>query len=492
MTYRQNQIPNANIPNSNSPNVNLINNLKQNSNPPVSFISSTYDPSRQMSSMQQSLKTAPNFNSSKQSEKLPPPPQSYPQPSKNIQIPANTQSKHMENKQNNHPSESGRPSGLPIHPNSREGQNLRQMQNMQNTQMQNAQMQKSQQDLIIIDKVSDKIYNHFRVKYPTTIEASGFNKNTITNIVNQVIKKETLNEKSISKIIDIIDQKFKMTINSDNRQGNQYDTTNFSMDTESKISIDKYLENYTNKVSILLDSSDKAIEAELPKSMGPINELVKITPPEPFSEDFPIRDRQKHIDMMIPEVREFDYYIVINSNDRNIIKFSEPSYFVVDFAPAPSGETTPQTGYIDRSFPNIKSCELISIIVLDTSNIAGSSEYNSVSYPYLLLQFDELQNNYFATNSNISKAFAILTDYNLIGKYRYYSIFGSLGDSSVSHVYNPRINLSKLTTRILLPNGTPYNFGTENTNDTSNSCVTFGFKLTTIQKNLGTSFMNSA
>jgi hypothetical protein len=462
-----------------------------------------------MSSMQQSLKTAPNFKSSKQSEKLPPPPQSYPQPSKNIQVPSNMSinnmqipSKNMENKQNNHPSESGRPSGLPIHPNSREGQNMRNTQNMQNMQMQNmqmqnmqmqnAQIQKSQQDLIIIDKVSDKIYNHFRVKYPTTIEASGFNKTTITNIVNQVIKKETLNEKSISKIIDIIDQKFKMTINSDNRQGNQYDTTNFSMDTESKISVDKYLENYTNKVSILLDSSDKAIEAELPKSMAPINDLIKITPPEPFSEDFPIRDRQKHTDMMIPEVREFDYYIVINSNDRNIIKFSEPSYFVVDFAPAPSGETTPQTGYIDRSFPNIKSCELISIIVLDTSNIAGSSEYNGVSYPYLLLQFDELQTNYFATNSNISKAFAILTDYNLIGKYRYYSIFGSLGDSSVSHVYNPRINLSKLTTRILLPNGTPYNFGTENTHDTSNSCVTFGFKLTTIQKNLGTSFMNSA
>ena len=264
------------------------------------------------------------------------------------------------------------------------------------------------------------------------------------------------------------------------------------MDTESKISMDKYLENYTNKVSILLDS-DKAIEADLPKTMAPINDIIKITPPEPFSEDFPIRDRKKQTDMMIPEVREYDYYIVINSNDRNIITFPDPSTFVINFAPAPSGDiNNKQTGYIDRAFANIKSCELINIVLLNTSNIAGSSDKVGIKYPYLLLQFDELQNNYYGTNSNLSKSFALLTDYTITGNYRYYSIFGSLGDSSVSRVYNPRINLSKLTTRILLPDGSPFSFGTENTNDTSNSCITFGFKITTIQKNLGTSFMNTA
>ena len=504
MTFRQNSIMN------NSPNMNNMNNINQNINPPVSLIKSTYDPSRQMSSMNQTLKNVPN----QKSNKLPPPPQSYPIPSKtinvpinmNVTMPMNTQSTYNNNNKNNnnshslsHPSESGRPpSGLPVHPNSSEGQMIRNTQNQQNQQnQQNLQnqfnsQQPSQQEIMIIDKVSDKIYTHFKSKYPTTIEASGFNKTTIVSIVSQSIKKEPITEKSISKIIDLIDHKFKSTINSDNRQGKQYDTTNFSMDTESKISIDKYLENYTNKVSILLDTSDKAIEAELPKAMAPINDIIKITPPEPFSEDFPIRDRSKHTDMMIPEVREYDYHIVINSNDRNIIKNPEPSYFIIDFAPAPSGESQKQTGYIDRGFSNIKSCELLSIVLLDTSNIVGSSEYNGVSYPYLLLQFDELQNNYYGTNTYLSKSFAILTDYTISGKYKYYSIFGSLGDSSVSRVYNPRINLSKLTTRILLPNGSPFNFGTNNINDTSNSCVTFGFKLTTIQKNLGTSFMNTA
>ena len=476
MTFRE-------IPNFNS--MNLMNN---NQKMPVNLIKSTYDPSKQMSYMKNSIKKIPT-------NQLPPSPQSYPQPSKTIQVStpnsafsSNANLISLDNKIMLHPSESGRPpSGLPVHPNSREGQNIRNAQNMQNMQI---KQETAIQDLIVINKVSDKIYTHFKSKYPSTIEASGFNKSTIITIINKSIEKEPLNEKSISKIIDIIDHKFKTTINSDNRQGVQYDTTNFSMDTESKISMDKYLENYTNKVTILLDS-DKAIEADLPKTMAPINDIVKITLPEPFSEDFPIRDRKKQTDMMIPEIREYDYYIVINSNDRDIIRFPDPNSFVINFAPAPSGDTR-QTGYIDRSFSNIKSCELINIVLLNTSNIAGSSDHSGIKYPYLLLQFDELQNSYYGTNSNITKSFSILTDYTIIGNYRYYNIFGTLGDSSVTRVYNPRINLTKLTTKILLPDGTPFNFGTENNNDTSNSCITFGFKITTIQKNLGTSFMNTA
>ena len=73
------------------------------------------------------------------------------------------------------------------------------------------------------------------------------------------------------------------------------------MDEQSKISIDTFLENYTNKVTILSDnsnSSDKALDANLPKQMSPINELIKIDVPEPISEKFPSRDRDKQIDIM--------------------------------------------------------------------------------------------------------------------------------------------------------------------------------------------------
>ena len=285
-----------------------------------------------------------------------------------------------------------------------------------------------------------------------------------------------------------------MTINSDNRKGSQYNTNSFSMDEESKISVDKYLENYTNKVTILSDngvSGEKALEADLPKTMAPMNDTIKIEKPEPFNEDFPIRDREKQTDILNSETREYCYYVVINSNDRNIVKSPNPNEFVIEFAPAPSGDS-PQTGYIDKAFHNIKACELLNVAILDTSGEGDSSVATPASFPYLLLQFDELQTNYYGTNSNLSKAFSILTDYTKTGNYKYYKLLGESSESNIYKVYNPRINLTKLTTRLLLPDGTPFNFGATHTNDTSNSCITFALRLTTIQKTLSTSFLNNA
>jgi len=366
----------------------------------------------------------------------------------------------------------------------------------QSNPIQTNSIQSNKNHSVLIDKVSEKIYLHFKAKYPATIESSGFNKNTINMIINHSIKKEPLNEKSINKIIEIIDYKFKMTINSDNRKGTIYNTNSFSMDEETKISVDTYLDNYTNKVTILSDngiSGEKALDSGLPKTMAPINDTIKIEKNEPFSEDFPSRDREKQIDILKSEIREYYYYIVINSNDRNIIKSIKPNEFVIDFAPAPapSGET-PQTGYIDRAFNNIKSCELLNIAILDTSDETDSSDKAPISFPYLLLQFDELQNNYYGTNTNLSKAFAILTDFTKTGNYKYYKLLGENSDSNINKVYNPRINLTKLTTRLLLPDGTPFNFGSVHDNDTTNSCITFSLRITTIQKILSTSFLNSA
>ena len=395
-----------------------------------------------------------------------------------------------------HPSQSGRPilpSGLPTHPNHPMSKPPTKITiNNTNTNLNNNT--NSVSNLLFIDKITDKLYNHFKLKYPATIEASGFNKSIINTIITQTMKKEPLNEKTINKIIDVIDMKFKMTVNSGNRQGQQHNLNEFIMDEQSKISIDTFLENYTNKVTILSDNgtnSDQALEANLPKQMSPINETIKIDKIEPFSEDFPIRDRDKQNDMIQPEIREYTYYVVVNSNDRNITKFPKPNEFVIDFAPAPSGDS-PQMGYVDRAFHNIKSCNLLSVVVLDTSNVSGSSDFGGISFPYLLLQFDELQNNYFGTNSHLSKSFAILTDFTIKGKYKYYSIVGDLSDDTVYKIYNPRINLTKLTTRLILPNGQPFNFGDAMNHDTSNSCITFGFSIVTIQKNLSTHFINSA
>ena len=491
-----NNIKNPNNINQNHLNPNRNPNIAQN------YISSTYDPTVRAPLI--------SSNVSKSLPELPPPPQNYPQPSyvnnpqQNNRQPQNTQNTQYSQPTQQQPQQNVQSNKL-FQP-SKTQPSLDYLQSNYNNKQAyepptNTSTKHIAQGAEALVKgalageslASDKIYTHFKNKYPTAIDASGFNKNTIKSIIEKATSTEPLNEKIIAKIIEILDHKFKMTINSNNRQDTQYDTTSFSMDENSKIPMEKYLENYTNKVSILLDS-DKTIEAELPKNMSAATDMVKIPPPEPFSEDFPIRDRDKQTDMMIPQVREYDFYVAINSNDRNIVKYPDPNNFIIDFAPAPSGDST-QVGYVERSFHNIKACDLLSVVIRDTSDQPDSSDSSSStsnSYPYLLLQLSELQTNFYGTNSAMSQSFAMLTDYSRTGKYKYYNIVGNLSDETIFKVYNPRINLTKLTTRLLLPNGTPFSFGSAYTNDTSNSCITFAFRVTTIQKNLSTQFMNTA
>ena len=464
-------------------NPNLANPTNANG-PPVKLLNNSYDPSRQNTQQFQTT-----FKPSSNLPQLPPPPTNYPQPSGTQATPIRhnvpaTATKSIANSNNySHGNQHAPPTNTSL-------------KNADGTYEKAISQNKINPNIatntttnFMIEKISERIYNHFKTKYPATIDASGFNKHTIKVIVEKTTNREPLNEKSISKIIDIIDHKFKMTINGDNRQGKQLDTTTFSMDESSKISVEKYLENFTNKISIL-QNSDKAVEADLPKKMGPANDMVDLKEPERFSEDFPSRDIENKSDMLIPEVRNFDFYVMINSNDRNIAKNPDPSNFIIDFGPAPSGDS-PQKGYIDRTFHNIKSCELLNIVILDTSNSAGSS-FSAGSYPYLMLQFDELQNNYFGTNSAITRTFAILTDYYQVGNYRHYRMVGDSSNYTVTKVFNPRINLPRLTTRLLLPDGTPFKFGNEFIDNTTDSCISFALRISTVQRNLATNYMNNA
>lgn len=343
----------------------------------------------------------------------------------------------------------------------------------------------------MVDLVASRIFKHFTDKYPNSLNATGLNMNTIKTIVESGFKKYgELNQKAISSIIDVIDVKLKQAIHSDNRKGIQYDTiTNFSMDDKAKITMDKYLENYTNKVTVL-NNSDKAIEAQLPTKMAPVNDIIEIKDPEPFSEDFPIKDREKQTDMMVPEVRRFDYYLAIDSKDRDTSQSPTPNNFVIELAPA----STNSRGYIDRAFGNIESCELLSVIIRDTSDQPDSSDAGGKAFPYLLLQFNELQQNYFGTNNDLTKTFAILTEYNQPtgSKYKYYRMVGDLAENTVIKVYNPRINLSRITTKLLLPDGSLFNFGAAFNDDTSNTVVSVSFRISTVQRNLATQYLDKA
>ena len=79
-------------------------------------------------------------------------------------------------------------------------------------------------------------------------------------------------------------------------------------------------------------------------------------------------------------------------------------------------------------------------------------------YPYLILEIDEIGSNYEGTNSHTNKAFAKITFDIDCGKYKR---FNSKNQEEFIKYFNPRRAISRLTLRVLKPNGELYNFGSD-------------------------------
>jgi hypothetical protein len=374
------------------------------------------------------------------------------------------------------------------------------------------------------NNICTKIYSHFQQKYPETLGASGIQYSSIYQIVNYYVEKRQMNSTTIPKIIATLDSKIKQKIHSRNRNTEPLQTSQHKTDTQVHINIDKYLNNFSpivnlddinsmsnqnsNQASTKLFNNDKVInkmederqhilqnlqfnQAKVEK-IDSADKIREISEDEnnPYSENFPLRNREKDSDMLSPETKEFDYYIMIDSKDRNTEKNPAPNDFVIEFSPS-SGADSPSNGYIDRGLGNIVSIELMDVVILDTSELSDSSDAGETSYPYLLLNIDELGGNYFGTNNNISRSFSILKNYNKVDSYRYYSMLGDTSDMSTKKVFNPRINLTRMTIQIQKPDGTLFDFGASSSS-TSNTVVNISMRVTTLQKNLATQFSNKA
>lgn len=358
---------------------------------------------------------------------------------------------------------------------------------------------------IIKKNISNKIYNHFSSKYPATFIHTGLNQEKILQIVTAT---KDLKPDSIKKIIDIIDRKVTETTYQNNRKQKSYDTSKMKTDTVVNINIDKYLNNFNpmlnnpnegNVENISLYNNREILEnvvgtdskTDIKTNLNNLSNYNEIKQDDnnPFNEKFPLKDRES--DMLSEETKEFNYYIVIDSKDRNKQRDSSPNNFSIEFSPSSSDQFATSNGYIERGFGNISKIQILDVIILDTSGLNDSSDANNGSYPYLLLNFDEFKGDLFGTNNDITKSFAILKDYKKRGSYRYYNMVGSEANTSVEKVFNPRINLNRLTTNILLPDGSNFNFGSTS-DSTSNSVVNITMKVTTLQKNLSTQFINKA
>lgn len=379
-----------------------------------------------------------------------------------------------------------------------------------------------------LDKILSKINNYFNSKYPTTYPIIGLSETDLKKLISKVLKttdsnkipsqeKKQLLSQNINNLISLIERKINTSVYSENRTKNTVNTNQYTLDPNvdilskgytsdfkpknlvgdsniEKSNVDLKNINYNNLNATELDTLIKSYSLDkdnnkknLSLQEGHLNEINELINKD---ENNILKEREK-LNLMYEEEREFDYNIVIDSKDRDFSKFSSPNNFVIDFSPPSGSNNEINTGYINRAFGNIIKCELINVIMLDTSDEEDSTDTSGSKIPYLLLDIEELGSNFEATNDELSKSFAILTNYTLVNGYKHYLLNSVNSDYTTKKIYNPRINLNRVTIKIKNADGTLYNFGSIN-NDNTNTVIKLSFRITTLQKNLGTKFINKA
>lgn len=136
-----------------------------------------------------------------------------------------------------------------------------------------------------------------------------------------------------------------------------------------------------------------------------------------------------------------EHYICIDSNDRDKEKWPNANEYQILFGVNPNilgGDDVNKYGKISRSFISVKEIQLTNVILEPTEKLSRG---------YVLLHIEELGNNLFGTNENISKSIVQLSNYNLLdNKYYYYNV------NSIKF-FNTPIDINKLTVRFLYGDG---------------------------------------
>lgn len=160
--------------------------------------------------------------------------------------------------------------------------------------------------------------------------------------------------------------------------------------------------------------------------------------------------------------------VVIDSRDRNRDIFPSTSNFAVKF-------NNSSDGNISVNFRNIESIELNQVIV-PQSVINGTT-----GVPYLILEIDEIRDTIYGTNTNLRNAFAFLSPQDVYGS-KFLSC--KFYKPAIKIFEAPLASLHKFSIKLKKPDGTIFNFGTDNNNNNpvnDDIQTTFFFTINTIE-----------
>lgn len=143
-----------------------------------------------------------------------------------------------------------------------------------------------------------------------------------------------------------------------------------------------------------------------------------------------------------------EHFIVIDSRNRDRSLWSSSSQFEVKMQPNQSFSGA----YIDRNFKNIESIELIDAIFPNTNNVTNQM--------YLYLCIPEIDGALESTNPIGTKALAKLVPSKLIGNYIYTTYENQHHPKKYYQSVGAR--LDKITVEFRQPDGSLFDFGTDN------------------------------
>jgi hypothetical protein len=207
---------------------------------------------------------------------------------------------------------------------------------------------------------------------------------------------------------------------------------------------------------------------------------------------FILMDKQKNL--LKEDTSEWTYYLVIDSKDRDMKSYKLPNEYTIRFSPPSfnnkdpiTGKNDARTGFVDRIMHNVKSIELIKCGFLDTSDLSDSSDSSNNPPPYVILEVEEFGTNHNGTNQYLNKSLAIMDTFTKQDNYKYFNVM--YDDKPMINKFNPRVTIDKMTIRFRLPDGTLYNFG--GANDENTATVNYlVFKITVMQRFLETQYLN--
>jgi len=381
-------------------------------------------------------------------------------------------------------------------------------------------------------KMCESLFLSLKRKYPE-MESKGFTFNRISHIVTNS-KINFTNKEKLSKLINVLENKIRsvsnptQTINNTNKfkrdsLGGRSINMNTSVDKlnnlqysdsqlqvgqsmpkrdmsgfispEERVGMSQASQLFKKSMEMSLKNMDQQEEFFSASGNVPTNismpKLLREVPRENNTDlktdRFILRDREK--ELFSKERIEKEYYVVIDSKDRDTTQYVNPAEYIIHLSPPNYSASDSKTGFISRQFNNITSIELLECIFRDTSAESDASD-NGNPPPYVLLEIEEVGGNYEGTNEYLNNAFAILSDYTVLGNYKYYNFVSNRTNTSRSiKIFNPRRSLSKITIRFRLPNGDLYSFG-DAYNTNSNTVNKLVFKINVIQRNLRTQFLD--